>query len=811
MRTLVLIFLLFFILPTLYAGKVSGYISDFKNQPLPFSSVTIKGTLQGTTANNAAYFSIVLGEGEYTFVVQHIGFKTVEKKVSIGRDDLVVNFQLGEQQYELGNVVVKQGVDPAYAIIRNAIGKRKYHETELKKFETEVYIKGQLKTRDYPKKFMGKGVDFEDGDTSRKKIIFLSETVAKYSVDEPNKKIEVLSTKVSGDRDAFGFSSPQIFSFYQNNISLGVNPRGFISPIADNALNFYRYKFEGSFFENNIMINRIKVIPRRKYEPLFNGYINIIENEWRIQSVQLVLYKENQMQIIDTLRIEQLYVPYANVWIIKQQTIAPAIKIFGFDVVGSFVQVYDKFNLKPVFTKGFFNNTILKYNDSSNKKTGDYWDSIRPVPLLQEEVKDYRKKDSLELVRKDPRYLDSLDKKRNKLSIIGLILTGQTFTKEKRKSSLQFGPLIDNINFNTVEGAVVDVAPKYVKRFGVVARNSIAITPNARYGFSNQHFNAWLKVDYVYGRKYFNRIGVSGGKRVFQFDNNNQISPQYNTFSTLRYERNYMKIYEAVFGRITYTKELGAGFTANADVQYQDRLSLQNTTNTKWKDFQDRDFTPNFSFASHQSLVTSISVTWKPGTKYIELPEQKINVGSKYPTLKIGYINGLKNTFGSDVDYSKWTFAINDNLNLKLLGELNYNISIGGFLNTTSVYFPDYQHYLGNQLSVVSQNLSTFLLMPYYSYSNREKFYSAAHVQYHLNGLLTNKVPLFRKLNWFLVTGTNALYVKNGSSYIEAFIGLENILKVFRIDYVRSFTNDNNGMTGIRISIPFVGGTGDRE
>jgi hypothetical protein len=185
---LLLSFLLLIISPA-FAGKVSGRITDTSNQPLPFSSITIKGTLQGTTANNAGVFSIVLADGEYIFVVQHIGFKTVEKKIVVGKEDVVVNVELAEQHYELGNVVVKQGEDPAYAIIRNAIKKRKFYETELKKFETEVYIKGQLRTRNYPKKFLGKEVDFEDGDTSKQKMVFLSETVAKYSVDEPKRKV----------------------------------------------------------------------------------------------------------------------------------------------------------------------------------------------------------------------------------------------------------------------------------------------------------------------------------------------------------------------------------------------------------------------------------------------------------------------------------------------------------------------------------------------------------------------------------------------------------------------------------------------
>ncbi len=794
------------------AGKISGHVTDSKNQPLPFSSITIKGTTQGTTANNAGDFSISLSEGEYVFVVQHIGYKTIERKVSVSREEMIVNFQLSEQQYDLGNVVVKQGEDPAYAIIRNAIKKRKYYETELKKFDAEVYLKGQLRTRNYPKKFLGKDVDFEDGDTSKKKMVFLSETVARYSVDEPHKKVEVISTKVSGDKDAFGFSNPQIFSFYQNIISLGnLNPRGFISPISDNALNYYRYKFEGSFFENNQMVNRIKVIPKRKYEPLFNGHINIIENEWRIQSVQLVLYKENQMQFADTLTIQQLYVPVNGVWIIKQQTLSPAIKLLGFDMAGTFVQVYDNMNLRPVFAKGFFNNTVFKFDDSSNKKSVTYWDSIRPVPLLEEEVKDYKKKDSLELVRKDPHYLDSLDRKRNKHGLISVLLTGQTFTRAKTKSSLQVPALLSTINFNTVEGTVIDIAPTYSKRFSDVKRNSLSITPNLRYGFSNQHFNGWLRNAYYYGKKYFNSITVSGGKRVFQFDNNNPISPEYNTISTLRYERNYMKIYEAAFGRINYAKELGRGVTADADIQYQDRMPLQNTTTTKWRDFPDREFTPNFTFVPHRALVASVVVKWKPGTRYVEFPNQKINIGSAYPTFSLSYTQGIKGALQSAVDYSKWKFAINHTLNLKLFGSVNYNIAAAGFLRNDAVFFPDYQHYLGNQLTVVSQSLNIFQLMPYYAYSNTERFYSTAHINYHLNGLLTNKLPLLKKLNWFLVVGTNLLYLNNGTKYSEVSVGLENILKVLRVDFVKSFATDNNGSTGIRIALPLAGSREERE
>ena len=96
--------------------------------------------------------------------------------------------------------------------------------------------------------------------------------------------------KVSGQSDGYGLSAPQFISLYDNNIFIGenLNPRGFISPISDNAMNYYSYKYEGTFYEEGRQINKIKVVPKRKYEPLFSGYINIVEDDWRIHSFPVI-------------------------------------------------------------------------------------------------------------------------------------------------------------------------------------------------------------------------------------------------------------------------------------------------------------------------------------------------------------------------------------------------------------------------------------------------------------------------------------------------------------------------------------------
>ncbi|HXB43484.1 MAG TPA: DUF5686 family protein, partial [Puia sp.] len=322
MRQLLFLILFSFSFFIDFAGKVSGTVTDDKGHPLPFASVLVKRTSRGTTANNEGKYFLHLDSGTYTIVCQYVGYERKEKNITIGSENAVLDFQLSLQQLSLAAVVVKPGAeDPAYEIIRNAIKKRTYYLNQIDKFQCEVYIKGQLRLRNYPNKIFGQKVDFEDGDTSKRKMVYLSETVARYSAQKPSKtKTEVVSTKVSGQSDAFGFSAPQIISFYEDNIQIGrnLNPRGFISPIASNALSYYKYRFEGTFFEDGKEVNKIKVIPKRKFEPLFSGYINITEGDWRIHSVQLQLTKESQMQFVDTLRIEQLYVPFdKDVWVIK--------------------------------------------------------------------------------------------------------------------------------------------------------------------------------------------------------------------------------------------------------------------------------------------------------------------------------------------------------------------------------------------------------------------------------------------------------------------------------------------------------------
>jgi hypothetical protein len=854
-KKLFLISVLCLVLSQVYATRISGTVTDDKGNVLAYASIQVKGANSGVTANNAGNYFLDLSPGAYTLICQYVGYGRQEKEITVGRESRTLDFRLSLQQLSMAEVVVRPGgEDPAYEIIRHAIKKRKEYEEPLDSFTCEAYIKTLIRTRGLPKRILGQKIEDKDKkemgvDSAGKGIIFLSESLTKVAFKRPGKvKLEVLSGRQSG-ANGYGFSVPTFINFYKNNVSVlsdRLNPRGFISPISDAALNYYHYKYLGSFFEDGKEINKIQVIPRRKFEPLFSGTIDIVDGEWRIYSLDLLLLRQSQLEILDTLQIRQIHAPVtdtangiratgrsSDVWQVKDQVVYFTFNILGLDAVGNFLNVYNNYDIVPQFRKKFFNNVLVQYDTAGNKKTKAYWDSIRPVPLEPEERTNYIIRDSIYQNSRDSagsrRNRDSLLKKQGHIKLLQVISSGLNRSNFNPAHPFRYTlePLLPNIEYNTVEGINMNLSGSLIWPLRQGKAGVLSFSPNVRYGFHNTHLNAWGNL--VFDKRSFSRDGadasssrqtwaLSGGKRISQFNGENPISEYVNGLYTLFFRRNYMKIYENWFTEIRSATRLDNGLRINAKARYEDRLPLNNTADYSLIHYNDRDFTPNYpverlsaQFPRHQAVLTSIGLQYQPGQHYIEYPGSKVSIGSPYPTFALDYQKGWSGILGSDVNFDKWRFSLWDDANFKLRGLLRYRFSIGGFLNTRSVFIQDYQHFNGNQTVFASDYLNSFQLAPYYANSTTAAFYATGHLEHHFNGFLTNKIPLFRRLNWYLVGGSNAFYVNRDNSYVEIFGGLENILKVLRIDLVGSYLNGRYGQTGIRIGFGGLLGGGIRS
>jgi hypothetical protein len=803
---------------TIHSQNIHGKITASTGEKLPFSSILIKGTSIGVTANNDAAYSFNLIKGKYIFVCQHIGYETIEKEINVTDEDIVIDFVLVPQQLLMKEFVVKSSDEnPAYAIIRQAIKKRDFYNNQIKSFTCDLYNKNLFKLRAVPNKIMGQKMPEEDKksaglDSTGKGIIYLSESVSKIYKELPDHfKMEVKSSRVSGS-NSFGFAFPAFISLYSNNVSIfqgTFNQRGFISPIADGAIRYYKYKMLGTFVENGKVINSIRVTPRRNYEPLFSGIINIIDDDWKIHSFDLQLTKTSQLELLDTIKITQLYVPITpELWNVKNQVIYFNLKFLGIDAIGNFVSVYSNYNLNPVFDKSIFNRVVIKYDTAVNKKPKNYWDTIRPVPLEPEEIKDYKVKDSIYQRELDSAFsknnIDSLRKKQGPIKIKQLLYPGINRTHYNQKGNFDWGidPFLTSFQYNTAEGLVGQLSGYYEKNINK-SPAILTIEPYVRYGFSNTHLNSWIDVTlYSKSLNANNKLKrntwfFSGGKSISQYNNNNPIKELTNSFFTLFDGNNQLKSYENYFGIVAFRKKFENGLSVTFKAKYEDRMPLFNTSNYTFFKKDSIKLTENYPIEKvplqeikrHQALVTQISLIYKPGQRYIQFPDSKVSMGSRYPTFSLSYAKGIFEIGGSDVDFDKWSFDIYDDKNLKLLGLMKYKFTIGGFLNSKLVPIQDYKHFDASTVKSTNTYVNGFQLMGSYVNSNTAPLYVETHIEHHFNGLITNKIPFLKKLNWNLVAGTNNYFISKDNYYVEYFVGLENILKIFRLDFVSAYQN----------------------
>ena len=793
--------LLISLLPfSLFAAVLTGIVSDASNTFLPYSSVYVKGSSKGTTANADGKFELELEPGQYTIVCTHVGYESQEKIVVVNNGTVDVAFKLALIRTQMKEVVVKAGAeDPAYAIIRQAIKTRPDHLNEVKQWQVDVYMKGIIRTVSLPKSIFG--VEFKPDnniiDSSGKGIVYLAESVTKYSRRLPNDyREDIVSAKVSGRSQGFGFNSPNTIEFnaYENNITVsGLSSRGFISPIANNALDYYVYHYEGTFYQNGLEVNKIRLMPKRTYLPCFSGYINIIEGTWRIHSLDLILTKTANIELIDSIKIQQQLFPVNQYWMPQLTSIFATFGVLGIRANANFTAVYSDYNLNPDFPKKFFGRIIRTADTSAIKRGSDYWDTLRPVPLTVEESRDYVKKDSLEKKYQDPKYVDSLDKRRNRLTLIGFTAMGTSIIRRSKKLTYDFDAITDVVTYNTVEGLSVNLSPRI---HHYADTGAYTIIPTLRYGFANKRPQATLYMSRTFGKSFYKRftLSINGGRNLFQLNPSNPITVFPNTIGTLYFEQNFLKLYEKTFVAVTATKRLADGLRGTLSFSAEKRVLPGNATLYTWRDVKDRRFTSNYPeelapglFPNHKAILTNINLRWQPGQKYIQYPNRLFSIGSNWPIFYLYYTHGW-NMPGSDVDFDKWRFTMTDEINLKLAGSFHYRITLAGFFNDRKVFLPDFHHFLGNRSVLAGPYLETFQMAEYYQNSNASPIYTSANVEHHFNGAIFNRIPFVQKLNIGLVAGANTFFVKRGDNYFETFLGVENIFKIIRADVIYGYT-----------------------
>src|SRR5690606_33806182 len=89
---------------------VSGTITDSRGEPIPGANIILENTYDGASSDGEGRFSFVTDEkGEHNLTVRFVGYRTVNKPISIGKEPVRVTVTLQEEINELEAVTITAG------------------------------------------------------------------------------------------------------------------------------------------------------------------------------------------------------------------------------------------------------------------------------------------------------------------------------------------------------------------------------------------------------------------------------------------------------------------------------------------------------------------------------------------------------------------------------------------------------------------------------------------------------------------------------------------------------------------------------
>jgi hypothetical protein len=193
--------------------------------------------------------------------------------------------------------------------------------------------------------------------------------------------------------------------------------------------------------------------------------------------------------------------------------------------------------------------------------------------------------------------------------------------------------------------------------------------------------------------------------------------------------------------------------------------------------------------------------------------------------VSLQYSLGVKGILGSDFNYHKLELTVDDNLNIKSLGKTFYTLTAGKQFGRVPYLLMEIPQ--GNDGYFL--NYYGFNMMNQYEFAADQ--YAMLFADHHFEGFFFQKIPLIRELNFRTVVSFRALIggmtdenkaankpnlegnapddaivqVKSPSRipYLEVGAGIENILRIFRVDAVWRLTKklENQSNFGIRLGM----------
>lgn len=820
---------------------VTGKITDKKTgESLPYVNITVNKTsthFTGTMSDDKGYYSIKTSVAFDTIIFQFVGYETLKVKVK-PRQIQKLNVALVPTVTTLQEtkIVAKKEKyhrknNPAVILMENVIAHKKQNGITSQEYyqyrsheKTELSLLGindSLRNKAAFKKldFMFDNLQQSEFDDRKyMPIYFMENLYENYYRKSPT----CSKTMLIGQKElSFSkFIEPQSMEFMLNDAfgnidvyssSIKMFSNELISPLSSYGTRFYQFFLTDTIEYKGDSCIVLAFNPANLRDIGFSGKLWITKDSlYAVKKIYLDFPKKSSINFVKNLSIWQEYERIdGQLCLVEDKTILDGT-FYGANMYGKRENFYSDYVFNKPLAESFYNNNdITTRVEGFNKRSNSWWEENRIDPLTQSEQNTY-----------------DIPSKLNDISGYKIIMnTAMAFISGYVDLGwFDYGPVENTLSWNSVEGVRLRVGGKTNVKF----HKHLFLNGFVAYGTKDETVKYNAEVMYSFADKLYHQWEFPINLLTLGIEKNTDIPGQHLEMGS--YDRFFLSFSRGDIDMMTLNKKVYAEyqyetmsqFSTKLRTEYMEMQPLASLNFTSW------DGTKTFDPITTTSF--NVELRYAKNEQFYQSQRFRMTMNSTSPiyTLKYSYHSPL---FNSDFEFHKLEATISKRWFILSFGFADITIKGGQVFGKTA--YPLLFVHQANQNWAYQDE--SFNLMNYFEFVSDR--YVQGILNYNFNGFIFNRIPLLNRLKWREVFAVKAIwgeitkdnmpnaknpdlidfakndkgqyktYTLEDGPYIEANVGIDNIFKVMRIDYVRRFTYLNNpdiAKWGIRFRFRFT-------
>lgn len=838
-KYIVLLLSVFMTMP-MVAQKLTGVIvDDDDGECIPYASAVYRGNHVMVSSNGEGEFSIDRHNG-WKLTFSAVGYQPLTVEISANTKS-PMRISLKPEKTQLQNVTVRgrrnrysRRDNPAVELMRRVIAAKK--KTNLNNHDFYQYNKYQkltlafndLSPQDMESGIFGKkqwALDQMELCPYNNKLILpvsVDETVTRkiYRKDPKSEKDIIMGQNTSGLNDLFETGDilntvlKDVFTdvdLYDNQMRLLQYP--FTSPIADNAISFYRYYIEDTTFVDRDKCYHLQFMPNNQQDFGFRGDLYIIaDSTLHVRKCTLTIPKKSDVNFVDNLQIIQEYRQLDNgEWVLSTDDMFVEMSVAKFlsKVIVIRTTRTQDYDFEEINKKLFKGKQKERHEANAQMRDDDFWNQYRSVQLTKGESS----MDS---------FIANIENiKGFKFIIFGLRALIENFvdtgTKE-HPSKVDIGPVNTMITKNFIDGL----------RTRVSAQTTANLNPhwfaNGYYAHGWDSKKDYYKAELIYSFNKKDYLPREFPKRTVTFTSTYDVTSPSDKFVHTDKDNVFTAFKWAKVDKMMFYNRQQVAFEWEEEFGFKTTLSLKAEENEacgglfftpmdQWQSAATSEMLLGAPLSLHNGKIRTTElmalVRFAPGETFINTKQRRLTINLDAPVFTLGHTFGLKGFLGGDYSYNLTEATMYKRFWLPHnWGKIDCYVK--GGIQWNKVPFP--------LLIMPAANLSYIVEDETFNLINNMEFlndrYVSADMSWDMNGKVFNRIPLLKKLKWREYFGVKMLWgeltdknnpmleenlhdntlmmfpegsfvMDSHQPYFELIAGVHNIFKILHVEYVR--------------------------